>query len=85
MNKKDIEKFVLPLYAKKDAMHDINHIRRIIKTFSYLEKDYAGQFNNKATKIFGQEKQGDTIAGIVGNVMQSFAGHSFFTITASKT
>jgi uncharacterized protein len=48
---KDIEKFVSSLYVSKDAMHDINHIYRIIKAFEYLEKDYVGQFDREAVII----------------------------------
>lgn len=39
---------------------------------------------NEATKIFGQERQRDAVAGIVGNVMQSFAGHSLYPTVEEK-
>lgn len=39
---------------------------------------------NEATKIFGQERQRDAVAGIVGNVMQSFAGHSLYPTIEEK-
>lgn len=36
----EIEKLVKPLYAKKDSMHNFNHIMRIKKKLTFLKKDY---------------------------------------------
>lgn len=39
---------------------------------------------NEATDIFGQERQRGNIAGIVGNVMQSFGGKSLYPTVEEK-
>tara|TARA_B100000315_G_scaffold166615_1_gene155206 strand:+ start:174 stop:671 length:498 start_codon:yes stop_codon:yes gene_type:complete len=36
----EIEKFVKPLYAKKDSMHNFHHIMRIKQKLTFLKKDY---------------------------------------------
>jgi len=46
-----IEKFILPLYANKDAMHNIQHIHRIIKTLAYLAKG-CGKLCNREHIIY---------------------------------
>lgn len=50
-NMRSIEPFVLPLYANKDAMHDINHVYRIIHAIEYLEKDFMGQFDKESVIV----------------------------------
>ncbi len=40
--------------------------------------------NNEATEIFGQERQSGVIAGIVGNVMQSFGGKALYPTIEEK-
>ncbi len=39
---------------------------------------------NQATKLFGQERQPDAIANVVGNIMQSFAGEQLYATVEEK-
>ena len=36
----EIERFVKPFYSKKDFMHDLSHIRRMLKAAFFLSKKY---------------------------------------------
>ena len=40
MKIKELENFVKPFYEKKDMMHDLSHIRRILKIAETLSKKY---------------------------------------------
>ena len=47
MKPKQLEKFVKPLYKKKDSMHNFKHILKIKRKIPYLKKDYKKINNDK--------------------------------------
>jgi len=49
---KEIEKFVEPFYQNKDIMHNLSHIRRILKTAKMLMKYYDNEID-KDLIIYG--------------------------------
>ena len=61
----------------------------VVMTAGQLEKALAELKSElikkgEATELFGKERQRETVAGIVGNVMQSFAGKSLYPTVEEK-
>ena len=51
---------------------------------SLSEFKRALQSRGEASELFGAERQAGSVAGIVGNVMQSFGGHEFYPTAEEK-
>jgi len=79
LNAYDKDELVTSGLSKKSIMITAEQLVNALVDFKneLVKKD-------EATKIFGQERQENNIAGIVGNVMQSFAGQSLYPTVEEK-
>lgn len=74
----------------KDKLTDKGHTKKDIELTSkelnktLLELKHSLIKKNEATELFGKEKQANSIEGIVGNIMQSFAGNDVYPTIEEK-
>lgn len=79
----------LDAYDKDNLVTIGNTKKQVILTAKQLNK-FLGEFKKElvqkgeATDIFGTEVRKDTVAGIVGNVMQSFGGQALYPTVEEK-
>lgn len=79
----------LDAYDKDDLVADGKTKKQVILTAEQLNK-FLGEFKKElikkgeATDIFGTEVRKDIVAGIVGNVMQSFGGKALYPTIEEK-
>lgn len=74
----------------KDVLINSGSTKKVVDlTFSKLNKvleEFKSELIKKreATAIFGQERERNTLSGIIGNVMQSFAGQELYATVEEK-
>ena len=79
----------LDAYDKDNLVANGKTKKQVILTAEQLNK-FLGEFKKElvkkgeATDIFGTEVRKDTVAGIVGNVMQSFGGQALYSTVEEK-
>lgn len=79
----------LDAYDKDNLVADGKTKKQVILTAEQLSK-FLGEFKKElvkkgeATDIFGTEVRKDTVAGIIGNVMQSFGGKALYPTIEEK-